>query len=292
MLKQRLFSPQFRPLTVGLSALLCLVILFSIAPVREAAADFLGLFRVRKFAVIPIDQSQTQRLEALMNQAESMLGEPTIVRPEGEKQNVADAAQATALAGFQVRTPTALPEGVVQMQFDVQRGPAIHYEVQRSVLETLLQASGASTAGLPAAETITVDVDIANGVDLEYRTPNGGRLSLFQAPSPDVNMTEGVDMVALSETGFQFLGIPPEEAHRLATSIDWSSTLVIPLPTNAASAREVSIDGTTGLLMEGSDEGRSRGENVLLWERDGILYGMQSQYLPVESLLAAADSLR
>jgi hypothetical protein len=292
MLKQRFFSPRMRPLTVGLTAVLCLVILFSIAPVRDAAADFLGLFRIRKFAVIPIDPAQAQRLEALMNQAGPALGEPTVVREEGPKQDVADAGQASALAGFPVRVPAALPEGAIQMQFNVKRGPAMHYEVERSVLESVMQAAGASTAGLPNVDKITVDVNIENGVALAYRTPSGASLSLFQTPSPDVNMTEGVDMVALSETGFQLLGMPQEEAHRLATTIDWSSTVVIPLPTDAANAREINVDGVTGLLMEGSMENRGRGETVLLWERDGILYGMQSEWLPVESLLAAANSLR
>jgi anti-sigma factor RsiW len=52
---------------VGASALAVLLVLFSFAPVRQAAADFLGIFRVRKFAVIPIDPrgATTRRPDAL-----------------------------------------------------------------------------------------------------------------------------------------------------------------------------------------------------------------------------------
>ena len=60
---------RWRPAAVGVAAVVILAILFSFAPVREVAADFLGLFRVRKFAVIPLDQQQIDRLEKLATSA-------------------------------------------------------------------------------------------------------------------------------------------------------------------------------------------------------------------------------
>lgn len=290
----------WRPLAIGTAAIVCLAILFSFAPVRQVAADFLGLFRVRKFAVIPLDPTQAQRLEGLAQQAETVLGQPTVLREQGPEQPVADAAQASALAGFPVRMPAALPENAQQTKFVVQTGAAVRFEVQRTVLETLMQAAGVSTAGLPQMEKISATVDVPAGVMIEYRggtatmSLNGaGYMHLLQLPSPQVDVPEGVDLVALSETGFQFLGIPADEAHRLATTIDWTSTLVIPLPTNIAQAQEVSIDGTTGLLIEsGSGDHNPNTETALLWERDGILYVLSTRNLDRKELLRVADSLR
>ena len=106
MTKHTLLNGRWRPVTIGVTALLCLAVIFSFAPARQVAADFLGLFRVRKFAVIPIDQAQQAKLEALAKQAESgQFGKPTQVREPGKPQPVADLAAASKAVGF--RRPCA-----------------------------------------------------------------------------------------------------------------------------------------------------------------------------------------
>jgi hypothetical protein len=281
---------RWRPAAIGVAAVVILATLFSFAPVREVAADFLGLFRVRKFAVIPLDQQQTDRLETLANQLDAgAFGEPQITRPEGPEQVVTDAGQAAALAGFNVRTPGRLPEDAVLWKIAVQAGPAMHFEIDRAALEIALQAVGARTNGLPQTEKLTFDVDVASSVLQQYRLGED-QLDFLQVPSPAVNLPEGIDPAALAETAFLFLGMPADDARRMAGSIDWSSTLVIPLPTQAAQAREVSVDGTTGLLIEGAEAGDP--STALLWERDGILHFLSGTNVDIRLLLDVADSLK
>lgn len=288
MIKRSAVSPRWRPALAALSAVVVVALLFSIAPVRLAAADFLSLFRVRKFAVIPLDTQQMDRLEQLAKQAEGQFGDPQVVREKGPEQPVSDAGQASALAGYTVRTPSRLPEGASLNKFVMQSGPAMHYEVDRAALETFLQAAGASTNGLPQTEKLSFDVDVANFVMQDYWL-GMGRLEFVQVPSPQVNLPEGIDPAALAETGFLFLGMPPEDAHRMATSIDWTTTLVVPLPANAAQAREVTVDGVNGLLLE--DVNNNRRESALVWEKDGILYFMNGR-VDTRVLIDAADSLQ
>jgi hypothetical protein len=289
-MKNNALSPRWRPAMIGATALLVVAILFTIAPVREAAADFLGLFRIRKFAVIPLDQQQLDRLAQVAEQAEKQFGDPQIVREKGPEQPVGDPAQASGLAGYTVRTPSRLPAMSALTSTTVQRGPAMHMEVDRAAVEAFMQAAGASAQGLPQTDKIAADVDVANIVNQHY-TIGSGQLEFVQVPNPDVKLPEGLDPTALAETGFLFLGMPQEDARRLATSIDWTSTLVVPLPANAASAREVTIDGVTGLLLESSNGGRSR-EYALLWEKDDILYFMKSRNVDEKTVLDAADSLQ
>ncbi len=151
----------------------------------------------------------------------------------------------------------------------------MHYEVDRATLEAFLQAAGASTAGLPQTDKLAFDVDVSNVVAQDYSLGASRRMEFVQVPSPQVNLPEGLDPVALAETGFLFLGMPPEDAHRMATSIDWTSTLVVPIPANAAQAREVTVDGVTGLLLESVNNNRR--ESALVWEKDGILYFMSGR---------------
>jgi len=84
--------------------------------------------------------------------------------------------------------------------------------------------------------------------------------------------------------------MPAEDAERMANSIDWTSTLVIPLPADAGKAREVSVDGVTGLLVE--DARNPFRSSAVLWERDGVLYFMSGSNMDQRVLLDAADSLQ
>ena len=294
MTSRNLFSPRWRPLTAALTVVVLVAILFSIVPVREAAADFLSLFRVRKFAVIPLDQGQMDRLESLARQAEGAFGEPQIVREEGPEQIVTGAAEAAALVGYPVRSPGRLPEGTRLEKIAVRSGPAMHFEFDRQALATVLQAAGASTDGLPQTESIAFDIDVANAVLQQYQVASPqsrfSQLEFMQVPSPQVDLPSGIDPIALAKTGFLFLGMPAEDAERMANSIDWTSTLVIPLPTDAGRAREVSVDGVTGLLVE--DVQNAFRSGAVLWERDGILYFMSGTNLDQKVLLDAADSLQ
>jgi hypothetical protein len=293
MIKHNLFTGRWRPVSIGVTAAICVAILFSFAPVRQAAADFLGIFRVRKFAAIAVDPAQAQRLEDVARSLdEGAFGKPTTVREAGSPQPAADAAQASAIAGFAVRTPTALPDGASLRSFETQRGPALHFEVDPPTLQALLSAAGVEGAAIPDVGTITADVDIPVMVAQEYDLGDNAKLTLVQAPSPEVVLPEGIDPAALGQLGLQALGIPAADAQRMAQEIDWTSTVIVPLPTDIARSTEVTVDGVTGLLLEETRQNRSRKGSVLVWERDDIVYSINGENVDPGLLIQVGDSLR
>jgi hypothetical protein len=290
MTKQTLLGGRWRPLTIAAAALACLLVLFSFAPARQAAADFLGIFRVRKFAVIPVDPAQARQLEGLAQMADAgRFGQPAVLREPGQRQVVTDAAEATATAGFAVRVPAVLPEGAALSSFSVETGPALHYEMDRHAMQALLDATGLQGVALPDAEVIIVDLDVPTMVTQVYKAERG-RVTIIQLPSPQVAVAPELDLAALGEVAFQLVGMSPEDARRMARAIDWTSTVVIPLPTDAGRYREITVDGVTGLLLEDVDSGRRN--NLLLWQRDDIVYAAQGYYVDTRLLLQMADSLR
>ncbi len=292
MIRETFGNSRWRSLAIGAAALACLVILFSFAPVRQAAADFLGIFRVRKFAVIPIDPTQQQKIEALLRQAEEgRFGAPTILREEGEPEPVADLAAASARVGFAVRAPTILPWGVPPLSLTVQAGPALRYEMDRAVIQALLEATQAQGIKLPAVDKITLVLDVPYSVIQEYGFGTG-RLTIRQMASPQVDIPAGVDLTAIGEAGFKFLGIPDADALRLAQGIDWTSTLVIPLPTNVLQYREVTVDGVVGLLVEHRPAQSSRRAAFLLWQKDGVIYSITTRDVDPLVTMQVADSMR
>jgi len=294
MSKHTLLNGRWRPVTIGVTALLCLAVLFSFAPPQlgQAAADFLGIFRVRKFAVIPIDQAQQAKLEALAKQAESgQFGKPTRVREPGKPQPVADLAAASKAVGFAVRAPTSLPNGATRKSFTVQSGPAVHYEMDRAMMQALLDATQVQGVKLPPVDKVTVDVDVPFAAEQEYTIGNG-TLAVVQMASPQVSIPPGIDPAMIGEAGFKFLGMPDADARRLAQSIDWTSTLVIPIPTNVVQYREVTVDGVSGLLVEHRSERTSRRSASLLWQKDGIIHGINATDVDPLVVMQVADSLK
>ena len=291
-MKQNLFTGRWRPVSIGVTAAVFLAVLVSIAPVRHAAADFLGIFRVRKFAAVAVDPAQAQRIEELAHQLdEGAFGEPSTVREAGAPQPVADATQASAAAGFEVRTPADLPDGASLESFDTQTGPALHFEIDGPTLQALLSAAGVDNATLPDMGTMTADVDLTVMVSQEYSLAGGGKLTVMQAASPEVAFSDGVDPVVLGEFGLQALGIPAGDAQRMAREIDWASTLIVPLPTDIARSTEVTVDGVTGLLLEATQRNRLGQNNMLMWEKDDILYAISGENVESGRLIQVGDSL-
>jgi anti-sigma factor RsiW len=290
----RLFTGRWRPVSIGVTAAICVAVLLSFAPVREVAADFLGIFRVRKFAAIPVDPATAQRLESLAQSLdEGAFGKPTTVREAGKPQVVNDAAQASTVAGFPVRVPSPPLEGANLQSFTAQTGPALHFEIDRPALQAFLGAAGVEGAALPDVEVITADVDVPVMVAQKYDLGGSARLTVVQARSPEVALPAGVDPTALGRLGLQVLGIPAADALRIAHEIDWSSTVVVPFPTDIARSTEVTVDGVTGLLLEETrhQDGRFGRSSVLVWERDGIVYNIDGENVDPSLLIQVGDSL-
>ena len=96
----------------------------------------------------------------------------------------------------------------------------------------------------------------------------------IQSLSPSVTVPPELNMVELAEVGFQLGGMPPEAAHQLSRSIDWTTTLVLGIPVGTSS-RAVEVDGVQGTLVQLRMRGdRVRHGHSLLWVKDGVIHAL------------------
>lgn len=242
---------------------LFLVAAFSFPGVRAAASDFLGLFRVQKFAPISISPEQLALLEEV---AQSGLypGEIEMIEEPGEPQRVESLSEAEAFSGWPVRVPGEL--GVPDQVYTMDGGGG-RLVVNVESARALMKAAGADPNLIPdSLEGAAVELTVYPSVSLNW---NKG-IVLLQAPSPLVEYPEDVDAVALGEALLQALGMESSQASHLARSIDWTNTLLLPIPENMASFSEVDVDGVSGLALNSVD-GRN---SALLWQKDGIVYAL------------------
>ena len=294
----------------GSAALVLLALILAFPSTRALAGELLNLFRVQQVQVVPVDFTGLEQLTGdgtLGNRFTELISSSVNMEQEpGEPVQAASAEEASQLAGFNVR----IPAGMTPSQINVTSAAAFSMTLDRAKAQALLDEAGRSDLVLPASvDGADISVDIPASVSVAFGTcPKPGSevsgnteqstterrypdcVILAQIPSPNVNAPANLDIEALARIGLEFTGMSPEEATALTSTVDWTSTLLVPIPRNAAVHEQVSVDGVTGTLIQ-----RPSGEGpqfALLWVKDGIIYAISGLGTNSEQALEMANSLR
>jgi Domain of unknown function (DUF4367) len=70
--------------------------------------------------------------------------------------------------------------------------------------------------------------------------------------------------------------MPATQARQFSQSIDWRTTLVLPIPTSVVSYETVNVDGAQGTLMKTNARHRTDPAYVLVWVKGGIIYALMT----------------
>lgn len=295
-----------RGLLAGIAAIVAVLSLLALPPVRAAADQLLQMFRVQNVVFIPVNRERMEQLQQLDLEAETLfIAEPEIINDPAEPRTVASVDEATAAVGFAVQQPATLPSAPVSTTIQVTDRSTMQFQVNVESARQVLTAMGVNDVTLPdslGAEPIVADVPPA--VSTVY-SGDTYELMLMQGRSPDVTLPDGVDLQQLGKAALRLLGTAPEQAEAMSRQIDWSTTLLFPIPADVRAVQQVTINGAHGLLVSGSaggeergsganDEGR-RGERgqVLYWQNGDRFYILHaSGRISQSDLIAAAESIR
>ena len=274
----------WRPVPVAASALVAIaaVLLFTIPSVRASAQAFLDLFRVRNFTAVTVDAARMQQLENGSIDLKGLLGGDHIetLKDPGPPQLYPDPRSAGSAAGIPVRVPSVLPRGLQVDSVVVQQEGLARLTVDLAKLREVIRSLGVDDASVPPSlDGARVTLRMPPAVGIQYRS-GGLRVRLIQARSPEVTLPPGTDLAQLGELGLRVAGMSAAEAHRFAQSIDWHSTLLVPVPANVSSFREVQVQGNKALLVTttGQDLGPHRhfggSGSFLMWADGEMVYAL------------------
>lgn len=277
---------------------------------RALAGELLNLFRVQQVTVVPVDFTGLEQLTgdgALGNRFTELISDSVDMQQEpGEPVQAANAEEASELAGFTVR----IPAGLTPSQINVTGEAAFSMTLDRMKAQALLDEAGRSDLILPASvDGAQISVSIPASVSVAFGTcprPGSGEsgnheqsaterrypdcVILAQIPSPSVNAPASLDIEALARIGLEFTGMSPAEAAEFTSTVNWTSTLLVPIPRNAAIHEQVSVDGVTGTLIQRSSE--ETPQYALLWVRDGIIYAISGLGTDSQQAIEMANSLQ
>jgi hypothetical protein len=269
------------------AALLLAVGAFALPQVRAGAAAFLDLFRVVNFAPVAI---QPERIKDLMSHNEldlpHLLGDQVkVLKSAGPPQEVANLEAASTAAGVRVRMPAWLPAGMTSEGFLVSGDNAMRVTLSAQKLNTVLDAIGIDDLRVPPeADGKSVTMNVPPIVRVTFSDPQSHKVTLVQARQPEASFPAGVDLATFGEIGLRVLGLERGEAHRFAQNVDWRSTLLVPVPSGAATFEQVNINGNVGLLIEttraqtGPRDSRPMAQ--IMWSSGGSVYVLVGDVRP------------
>lgn len=286
--------PSLLPRFAGAAFALALVSLFIFPSVRASAQAFLDLFRVRSFTAVPFDPARLEQFDKLDKDIDLILfedGKPS-PNPPSDAASVADAA---AVTGIPVLEPAWLP-GLVRDRIQTTENNHMRVGTSTATLKTVVEALGLDDVDVPEGlDGQWIDVNL-HPAAIQSWSKDKLHLKLVQARSPNVVLPAGLDLAHLGEIGLRILGLDAREASRVAASVDWNSTLLVPVPVNASGFREVTVRGTKGLLIttsrpHGEDGEARRDGGLLLWAEGDRVLALAGN-VTSEDLMAIAESLK
>jgi hypothetical protein len=303
-----------RSVLAAVLAVAALTTAFYFEPVRVWATEFLSLFRVQQVTVLRFDPANLQQLNHNLNgvdserRIEQLLSDTVRIAKRGEAKYFQTVNEAARMAGFGIRMPTLLQPST---RIRVHPGIEAQFDIDVKRLQGILDDAGRSDIKIPEeidGEMIRVNVPASvttffgkcpDPEDMTTKTQNRRQFKkykdckvLVQLPSPVVVAPPSLNVNELGMQMMKLLGLKEEEARTFSESIDWATTLVIPIPIDPlVKVTEVDINGAKGYsFIKGEPGTDSEVAYNLLWIRDGIVYSLMGHGNADESI-AIANSL-
>jgi len=291
------FWTRRRSWLAGVAAIVAVLSLLALPPVRAAADQLLAVFRVQKVVFMPINPDRVQQLEALnLNGNALFIGKPQ-ASEHAPPRTVASADEAAQAAGYAIGQPAQLPSAPLSTEYTVISPNKTQFQINvagaRQVLD-LLDIDDVTIPDALGAQPIVVESKPF--VAAHYHGANYD-LTLNQGQSPNVTLPEGVDLAQLGKAALRVLGTPADQAEIASRQINWNNTLIFPFPADTDNIRQVSVNGEPALLVGG---GPRRAEHwQLYWQSGDRLYMLEAKGQGnlngedmVSTLITTAESVR
>ena len=292
----------WRPALAGVFAVALVAASFTLPAVRVAAQNALDLFRVQSFAGVEIDETRIEQLKKLADQAGNdpammVFDHQEVLKEPAAPQEFPSADLAASAAGLaRVLKPGTVPAGYRFEKAEVSGEGAARLTLHTDRLRPILDALDLRDVQIPQGfdgQPITVHKP---AVVLQHFTDGKRNFGVIEAMSPEVTLPPGAELRQLGELGLRVLGLDAKEASRLAATVDWRTTLLVPVPTSAGEFRQVTVNGKQALFIRKNaetrpDGTRSRRSVLVMWSDGGRVHAVQGEF-DSQDLLEVANSLR
>ena len=256
-----------------------MAIALSFAPVRAMAGNLLKMFRVQTVQVIPVDQEDLEalrnnpNLKSLIDKLEAQIE----VSEDSEPQKADSLEKAAELAGFTVAKITALPEDAGAPSISVTQQKVVQLQLDKELLEAVFEAAEIEVELPDSLNDEPVIITHPNTVRQQWYKEGAEILEFSQMTTPMVQYPDGLDLNALGVAGLQLLGMSKDEAESLGSTIDWATTMILPIPNDAkTNVEKVSVNNAEGWLFNNPEA--EDAQAGIMWTHNGMSYFIKGNY--------------
>jgi Putative zinc-finger len=161
---------------------------------------------------------------------------------------------------------TAQPSGKAGNDLVIHIGSADKSSTQPSANGGIDSSSQQATGG--ANQTTA-----ASGIDKSAWETDNTCVSLIELPSPIVSAPQEIDPGQIAQVALQFLGMSANDAASFTQTVDWTSTLVLPVVRGESKYEQVHVNGNEGALLRSARSNQS-GHFTLMWVDNGLVFAL------------------
>jgi hypothetical protein len=124
--------------------------------------------------------------------------------------------------------------------------------------------------------------------EVKVASPEMENCTIFlQSETPEIEAPAEVDINRAGEIMLQVLGMSESEAQAFSRTVNWATTLVVPVPSDV-DYRQVQVEGVDGVFVEDRISG---GKTIytLMWVVDGRLHALTGDGTLAEALQVVAS---
>lgn len=291
----RVFTPwRILSLAGAGTAVAFVTLLITVAPLRSWAENLLSIFRVEHFTVLEVNPSQMHgslQNDAFFNQTIGHIfsDDVKVIQAPQRPVAVSDGTAASKMAGFQVR----LLGGETPSTLLFRNGIAAQMRLNRDRLQSILDEAGHGDLRIPeSADGAVVSLSLPAGIMAFYgncgemparmqgaqttgdnKQTDASCMSLMELRSPVVTAPPQVDPAQIAQIALQFMGMNASDAANFTQTVDWTTTLVLPVVQGQTSYEKVFVAGNDAVLLRPKTAG-SDGKFTLLWVENGVVYAL------------------
>lgn len=300
----QLFQPKYRTAWASLIILAILTAALTIPQIRAIGNSFLGLFRIEQIEAVDVGISLStlpQEMEHNFEAIDYLIGDQLSIDKIVQPILVEDISETKSMVGFDARDPT-YPQGEKQIYY--QEATTVRLVIDQKRWQALIDTMGYGSFTIPkSADGEEVAIHIPAGVvigigDCLYNEINEVKLGhpetenctiFLQSTSPTFEAPPGVDINKAGQLLLQALGMSPAEAEQFSATINWATTLVVPVPSDM-NYQQVMVEGVKGIYLEEETYPGEKAVYTLMWLKDDILNALIGDG-SLEDALKAVESL-
>lgn len=285
------FMNRYKKVAVMTCIALVAVMCITVQPIRAAVSDFLSIFRVENVKGITVSLDDIKQIQGQIKSHSSEIDMKKMgkIKIEGGQKQWISYDKAVDIEDFRV----IFPDEVKDKNFGIStiEPETMQFTLNIANVNDALKSLGAKKLLPDSLDGKTFKVSIPRQVNLQYNA-DGRYFNIIETKVPEISTEDNINADDIYNCLVELPVIPDDLQKQLKSIKDWKNTMYVPVV--ESKMQEIDINGCKGYVgdLQGLSTGNSSAlRNAVIWYKDGVFYGVESN-TSRDDLIKFAESMR